>query len=100
MEKTCNLFTVKNTPNEVWRNTSSVDYYYIDFCDDDKECNKITSKSLSHIVNVLYDYLNERDIFYIPIMFICARMIDNSKRYIFKILIDSEKRHMRISRVR
>lgn len=100
MEKTCNLSTVKNTPNEVRRTTSTVDYYYLDFCDNNIEYGEITSKSLSRVMNVLYDYLNERDIFYIPVMFICAKMLDNSKRYVFRILIDSENRHMRISRVR
>lgn len=100
MEKTCNLSTVRNTPSEARRNAPSVDYYYIDFCNDDEGCDKITSKSLSRVVNVLYDYLDESDISYIPIMFVCARMSNNSARRIFEIRIDAVERHMRISSVR
>lgn len=100
MRKTCNLSTVKNTPNEVRRNTSSVDYYYLDFCDDNIECGEITGESLSRVMNVIYDYLDERDIFCIPVMFVCARMLDGSVKRIFKIIIDDVDRHMRISRVK
>lgn len=100
MEKICNLSTVKNTPSKARRDTSCVDYYYIDFCDDNKECGEITGRSISRVMGVIYDYLNERDIFCIPIMFVCARMLDNSVKRVFKITIDDVDRHMRISRVK
>lgn len=100
MYKTCNLSTVKNTPSEARRNASHVDYYYIDFCDDNRELSEIASTCLSRVINVIYDYLDERDIFFIEKMYVCARMIDDSTRRVFEISINDADRHMRISRVR
>lgn len=100
MYKTCNLPTVQNTPSEARRDTSCVDYYYIDFCDDRDDCNRIASTSLSYVVNVIYDYLDERDIYCIEKMYVCAQMKDGSTRRVFEITVDSVERHMRISRVR
>lgn len=99
MEKTCNLSTVKNTPHKVRKDTSCVDYYYIDFCDGRDDFDKIASRSLSRIINVVYDYLDERDIYYVEKMYICARMTDGSIRRIFELSIDDVGRHMRIFRV-
>ena len=98
--KTCNLSTVKNTPSEARRDTSCVDYYYIDFCDDKNDYGAIASKILSRVVNVIYDYLEERDIYIIDRMYICAQMVDGSKRRVFRISIDSVERHIRIHRVK
>lgn len=99
MEKTCNLSTVKNTPSEARRDTSCVDYYYIDFCDDKDDTNEIASNNISRVINVIYDYLDERDIYYIEKMYICARMTDGSIRRVFELSIDDVERHMRVSRV-
>lgn len=99
MYKTCNLPTVKNTPSEARRDTSCVDFYYIDFCDDRDNINEIASTSLSRVVNVIYDYLDERDIYCIEKMYVCARMTDGSIRRIFGITIDYVDRHIRISRI-
>lgn len=100
MYKTCNLSTVQNTPSEARRDTSCVDYYYIDFCDLDVAPAAIANVSLSRVMNVIYDYLNERDIYCIKTMYVCARMIDGSIRRVFEITIDDVDRHMRISRVK
>ena len=100
MNKTCNLSTVQNTPSEARRSTSCVDYYYIDFCDSRDDYGVIASTLLSRVVNVIYDYLDERDIYIIDKMYICARMKDGSIRRVFEIHINSVDRHMRISRVR
>lgn len=100
MEKTCNLSTVKNTPSEARRDASRVDYYYIDFCSLDVVSAAIANVSLSRVMNVIYDYLDERDIYYIGRMYVCAKMIDGSIRRVFEITIDSVDRHMCISRVK
>lgn len=100
MYKTCNLSTVQNTPRKARKDTSCVDYYYIDFCDDKDNFNEIANKSLSRVVNVIYDYLDERDIHCIDKMYVCARMLDNSTRRVFEISIDAIDRHLRVSRVR
>lgn len=100
MYKTCNLSTVQNTPSEARRDTSCVDYYYIDFCGNKDDSSVIASTLLSRVVNVIYDYLDERDIYIIDKMYICARMKDGSIRRMFEIHINSVDRHMRISRVR
>ena len=100
MYKTCNLSTVQNTPSEARRDTSCVDYYYIDFCNDKDDCSAVVSKILSRVVNVIYDYLEERDIYMIDKIYVCAQMKDGSTRRVFEIHIDSVERHMRISRVR
>lgn len=99
MEKTCNLSTVCNTSHEVRKSTSCVDYYYIDFCNLDVVPAAIANVSLSRVMNVIYDYLNERDIYYIETIYVCAKMIDGSIRRVFVITIDSVDRHMRISRI-
>lgn len=99
--KTCNLDTVLDTPSEARRNTQCIDYYYIDFCDTrDRLDNVAANISLSRVVNVIYDYLDERDIYYIDKMYICAKIKNGSMRRVFEITIDSVDRHMRISRVR
>lgn len=100
MNKTCNLSTVYNTPSEARRSASCVDYYYIDFCDSKDDYSVIASPSLARVMNVIYDYLDDRDIHCIEKMYVCARMTDNSIRRVFKITIDDVDRHMHISRVR
>lgn len=100
MYKTCNLSTVRNTPSEARRDTSCVDYYYIDFCNRDIVHDAIINVSLSRIINVIYDYLDERDIYFVDFLYICKRMMDGSTKRVFKITIDAIDRHMRISRVR
>lgn len=99
MYKTCNLSTVQNTSHEVRKSTSCVDYYYIDFCDLDVIPAAISNVSLSRVVNVIYDYLEERDIYFVDFLYICKRMLDGSTKRVFKITIDNVDRHMRISRV-
>lgn len=100
MEKTCNLSTVCNTSHEVRKSTSCVDYYYIDFCDLDVVPAAIADVSLSRVVNVIYDYLEERDIFFVDFLYICKRMLDGSTKRVFKITVDAKSRHMRIFRVK
>lgn len=100
MYKTCNLSTVKNTPSEARRDALCVDYYYIDFCDIDVVPAAISNKSLSKVIGVIYEYLEERDIYFVDFLYICKRMLDGSTKRVFKITIDAVDRHMRISRVR
>lgn len=100
MSKTCNLSTVYNTSHEVRKNTSCVDYYYIDFCDIDIVHDAIADVSLSRVMNVIYGYLEERDIYCIEKMYVCAKMLDGAIRRVFEITIDSVDRHMCIARVR
>lgn len=65
MSKTCNLSTVKNTSSEARRNTSTVVYYYIDFCDNVDVISALTAGSVSKLIHVIFDYLDSRDIYII-----------------------------------
>ena len=99
MNETCNLSTVHNTSPFGRKDTSCVDYYYIDFCNDRDDFNEIASTSLSRVMNVIYDYLDERDIYFVDFLYICKRMIDGSIKRVFKLSIDSSDRHLYVSRV-
>lgn len=100
MNKTCNLFTVKNTPSEARRDASTVMYYYIDFCDGADVISELTAHSVSKLIYVIYDYLDKRDIYCINVMYICALMSDGSVRRIKKLQIDGDVRELIISNVR
>ena len=97
--KTCNLSTVKNTPNEVRRDTSSVMYYYIDYEYDDIAPNVPTWKTLRSAIEMIWDTLSICDLESMDGHYICAYMTDGTSRRVRYIRMDKEGREMRICRV-
>lgn len=97
--KTCNLSTVKNTPNEVRRNTSSVMYYYIDYECDDIEPLVPTWRTLRAAIETIWDNLLISDLQSLNGHYICAYMTDGTSRRVRYIRIDEEGREMRVCRV-
>lgn len=100
MSKTCNLSTVKNTPSEARRNTSTVVYYYIDF-----EVEPFMDifpqwKTLRGVIETIWDTLSMVDLFSLDGLYICAYMSDGSTRRVRRISMDKIGRHIRISRVK
>ena len=100
MKKTCNLFTVKNTPSEARRDASSVMYYYIDIACDDIEPIVPTWKTLRSAIETIWSTLSVCDLTSLDGHYICAYMTDGTNRKIRYITIDEKAREMRICRVR
>lgn len=98
--KTCNLFTVKNTPNEVRRNTSTVEYYFINFRDNTAPDVAPTWRTLRAVIECIWDLLAIEDLYFLGNLYICAYMSDGSIRRVRHIDINKEERHIRISRVK
>ena len=99
--KTCNLYTVKNTPSEARRNTSSVIYYYIDFDfeRDDVAPNVPTWRTLRGVIETIWDTLSVCDLTLMDGHYICAYMTNGTTRKVRYIRVDDERREMIISRV-
>lgn len=97
--KTCNLSTVKNTTNEVRRDTSSVMYYYIDFEYDELAPNVPTWRTLRATIEVIWDTLAISDLNSLNGHYICAYMANGTTRKVRYIRVDDERREMIISRV-
>lgn len=100
MEKTCNLSTVKNTPSEARRNTSTVVYYFINFRDKTAPDIVPTWRTLRGVIESIWSVLEIEDLYFLGNLYICAYMSDGSIRRVRHIDIDIEARHIRISRVK
>lgn len=99
MKKTCNLFTVKDTPSEARRDASSVMYYYIDIACDDIDPIVPRWKNLRSVIETIWDTLSVCDLTSLDGHYICAYMTDGTNRKVRRINIDEKEREMRISRV-
>lgn len=97
--KTCNLFTVKNTPSEARRSTSTVEYYFIDFQDPDFEIVP-RWRNLRAVIECIWEILADVDLCALGGLYICAYMSDGSIRRVRYIDLDKENRHVKICRVR
>lgn len=100
MEKTCNLSTVKNTPSEARRNTSTLVYYFINFRDKTAPDIVPTWRTLRDVIESIWNVLEIEDLYFLGNLYICAYMSDGSIRRVRHIDIDIEERHIRISRVK
>lgn len=99
MKKTCNLFTVKDTPSGARRDTSSVMYYYIDIACDDIDPIVPRWKTLHSAIETIWDTLSVCDLTSLDGHYICAYMTDGTNRKVRHIKIDEKEREMRICRV-
>lgn len=62
MTKTCNLFTVQNTPSEARRSTSRAEYYYIKTVSAPDIDSDIQYNSVQSIIDMIYDVLEYSDL--------------------------------------
>lgn len=100
MRETCNLSTVKNTPSEARRDTSTVEYYFINFRDITAPDVVPTWRTLRGVIESIWDLLEIEDLYFLGNLYICAYMSDGRIRRVRHIDIDIEERHIRISRVK
>lgn len=98
--KTCNLSTVKNTPSEARRDTSSVMYYYIDITCDDIEPIVPRWDTLRSAIETIWDTLSVCDLISLNGHYMCAYMADGTSRKIWRITVDETVGEMRIGRVK
>lgn len=98
--KTCNLATVNNTPSEARRNTSTVEYYFINFRDKTAPDVAPTWRTLRAVIECIWDLLSTSDLYFLGNLYICAYMSDGSIRRVRHIDINQEERNIRISRVK
>lgn len=97
--RTCNLFTVKSTPSEARRNTSTVMYYYIDFLYDAQDLDVPRWRTLSDAIETIWDTLSDTDLDCLDRQSICAYMSDGTRIPILFMRVDAERRELRISRI-
>lgn len=89
MEKTCNLSTVKNTPNEVRSCEHTECFYYIEYaCDYDGD-DSLQYSSISDIFEMIYDLLDDVLINMICGCCICKIYSDGRKKRIYTIVADA-----------
>lgn len=100
MYKTCNLDTVKNTPHEVRKSASTVEYYFINFRDKTAPDIVPTWRTLRAVIESIWDLLSIEDLYFLGDLYICAYLSDGSIRRVRHIDINQEERHIRISRVK
>ena len=100
MSKTCNLSTVKNTPSEARRSTSTVEYYFINFRDKTAPDVVPTWRTLRGVIESIWDLLEIEDLYFLGNLYICTYMSDGSIRRVRRIDINQDERHIRISRVK
>ena len=87
--ETCNLFTVKNTPSGARRDVSTECFYFMEYsCDYDGD-GSLQYNSISDIVEMIYDLLDDVFIHMICRGYICKMYGDGRKKRIYKIVVDA-----------
>lgn len=99
MEETCNLDTVKNTPSEARRSTSTVEYYFINFRDNSETDTIPRWRTLRAVIECIWELLEATDLYFIGNLYICAYQSDGTIRRVRYLDLDKESRHIRICRV-
>lgn len=99
MKKTCNLFTVENTPSEARRNASTVMYYFINYVDDLNNDDMPRWHSLRGVIETIWDLFETTELTFLNGLCICAYMSDNTIRYVRYISVDTQERNVTISRL-
>lgn len=97
--KTCNLFTVKNTPSEARRDTPTVDYYYIDFFGETKELDVPRWRTLSDAIETIWESISISDMDCLDGHSIYAYMTDRTRKPVLFMRVDRDNRELRICRV-
>ena len=99
--KTCNLDTVKNTPSEARRDTSTlaVEYYFINFRDNSETDIVPRWRTLNAVIECLWELLEDVDLYFIGDLYICAYQSDGNIRRVRYLDLDKDNRHLTIRRV-
>jgi len=100
MCKSCNLSTVQNTPSEARRNTSTVEYYFINFHDNSDPVIVPRWRTLRAAIECIWELLEDVDLYFIGGLYICAYHSDGNIRRVRYIALDKENRHIKICRVK
>lgn len=100
MCKTCNLSTVQNTPHEVRKSASTVEYYFINFRDNSDPIIVPRWRTLRAAIECIWELLEDEDLYFIGGLYICAYQSDGSIRRVRYLALDKENRHIRICRVK
>lgn len=96
MYETCNLSTVKNTPNEVRRDTSRADFYYIETSDDIEFDSSMQYETVQFMFDVIYDVLEYSDLSILDDAIVYAYYKDGMKKPLFMFKNDVIKHSFRI----
>lgn len=96
MGKTCNLSYSKNTPNEVRRDTSRAEYYYIKMLNVTECDSSVYYKSVQCIIDMIYDMLDYRGISVLDNAIVYARYSDGSEKPILMFKDDVLRHHLTI----
>ena len=87
--KTCNLFTVKNTPSEARSCEHTECFYYIEYACDYNNDDSLQYNSVSDIFEMIYDLLDD-----VSIRMLCGGYIykmynDGRKKKIYTIVVNA-----------
>lgn len=98
--KTCNLFTVKNTPNEVRSCKHEDCVYYVEYAIDYDDADDLQYSSVSDIIEMIYYMLDDVFIHMICGGFICKMYNDGRKQRIYAIVVDATVSEVTFVRVK
>lgn len=98
MIETCNLFTVKNTPSEARRDTSTsrADFYYIETMKDDEFDSGMQYETLQFMIDVIFDVLEYSDLSFLNNAIVYAYYNNGMKRPLFMFKNDVIEHSFRI----
>lgn len=96
MCETCNLSTVKNTPNGVRRDTLGADFYYIETKDSIEFDSSMQYETVQFMLDVIYDVLEYSDLTFLDNAIVYAYYNDGTKRPLFMFKNDIIKHSFRI----
>ena len=98
--KTCNLFTVKNTPSEARSCEHTECFYYIEYtCDCDGD-DSLQYSSISDIFEMIYDLLDDVFIHMICGGYIYKMYSDGRKKRMYIIVADADSNAITFVRIR
>lgn len=98
--ETCNLFTVKNTPSEARSCVHTECFYYVEYaCDYDSD-DSLQYSSVSDILDMIYDLLDDVFIRMICGSYIYKMYSDGRKKRIYTIVVDAEFSEITFVRVK
>lgn len=100
MRKTCNLSTVKNTPSEARSCEHTECFYYIKYACDYADDDSLQYSSISDIIEMIYDLLDDVFIHMICGGCICKMYSDGRKKRIYTIVVDATVSEITFVRVK
>ncbi len=96
MLKTCNLSTVKNTPSEARRSTSTSECYYIKTIQTPDADSDMQYKSVQSIIDMIYDVLEYSDLSVLDDAVVFGYNADGTNRPLFMFKNDVVEYSFRI----